>query len=527
MNMNDTQDPALNHDPSHPEPDTFDRAMQRFRLRSGRLQAVRRLVRWSAWWALGWGSVVLVARAGFEAEGQILWLGFAMLPVVWMLAAVAGWRRRPPERAVRALFDRWYARGGLLMWAGEQPLDGAWDDALGTPAAALRSPSEPRPRWRGRRSWGLLLAATTFLTAAFLLPTGWDLEADERPLEIDQQLDALDERIDLLDEEGILDEEEAEGLREDLERVREDASGRDPARAWETLDHLDESTAWAAQEGAEEAMQQGQQLAAAEALAETLESTDAAVALSADALAELSAMSAEAAAAEKLLGDETARALAELLKNGPMNRGDLGRLQAALGEGRQDLREMMERLRQAGLIDLEALKMGERMLGDMNDQDLQEYLDQHGMTAALVYCERPGQGGVSRGPGTADLTPGETREDGVDFQPEVLPPSALANLDDSELLGVMAVDPSAQGSTVSTQAGSALGGAAVGGGSAHTRSLLPRHRRAVRRFFERQPTAEPVTAEPVTEEPVTEETDPRGSGETNPRGSGEPEPEDP
>jgi hypothetical protein len=78
-------------------------------------------------------------------------------------------------------------------------------------------------------------------------------------------------------------------------------------------------------------------------------------------------------------------------------------------------------------------------------------------------------------------------EDGYKFKAEVLPPGALASLKSSSV----GLPGAHQGKTIHPKpddlaSSGALHGAAAGDGSANTEILLPRHRAAVKRYFERK-----------------------------------------
>ena len=77
-----------------------------------------------------------------------------------------------------------------------------------------------------------------------------------------------------------------------------------------------------------------------------------------------------------------------------------------------------------------------------------------------------------------------TSEEGAKYKEQVLPPSDLKQLRDSQIIGVHRADPKADAK--SSQAG-ALRGANAGGGAANAAIVLPQHRGAVERFFDRTP----------------------------------------
>jgi hypothetical protein len=76
--------------------------------------------------------------------------------------------------------------------------------------------------------------------------------------------------------------------------------------------------------------------------------------------------------------------------------------------------------------------------------------------------------------------------DDVAFEEKALPPGAVASLKDSQLQGVSLGDPtSAEPSPES--AGGALDVSTAGRGSARTQVILPEHRKAIQRYFAREP----------------------------------------
>jgi hypothetical protein len=124
------------------------------------------------------------------------------------------------------------------MAAGEAPL-GTWGERL--PAL-----SAPRLRWRGGRSWALLAVAAGFVLLALLLPQSLaDLAGGPR-LEVGREADKLAKKIDVLKEEAVLDPVRAEALKGKLEQVRQEASGKEPVKTLEALDHLESVTGKAA-----------------------------------------------------------------------------------------------------------------------------------------------------------------------------------------------------------------------------------------------------------------------------------------
>ena len=78
-----------------------------------------------------------------------------------------------------------------------------------------------------------------------------------------------------------------------------------------------------------------------------------------------------------------------------------------------------------------------------------------------------------------------TDAEGAKFKEKVLPPASLAALKDSKLVGISTGTPEA-GKGGADGGRGALKGATAGPGAAHTHTILPRHRGAVGRYFERK-----------------------------------------
>ncbi len=474
---------------------TLDTQVRRFRRRVALFSALAMWARGLVLFSFLWGTAVMALRAGFDApRGLLLWGLAGALPIA-AAALVLGLRRRPAAGAVRALLDRHSAGGGLVMAAGEVEL-GGWRDRIGGVTV---------PRLAGRYPWGPLGAGAAFVAAAFLVPVAPAGPLAERPLQIGDEVARLTERVELLEQEGLLAEAEAERFARELESLREEASGEDPAVTWEALDHLQELTDGTAAEVAEAALTEGEQLAAAAAVAEALSEAgdEAGGELMAEAMAELSALTARAAAESRLLEGT----LAAELGAAASDQLDLGRLLDALERGQGSLSDKLDRLHAGGLIDLETLLTAQRSLEGGDLDQLADFLEDNGLEAAGGYCRggrpgtgrpgagqgsRPGRGGVSRGRGDAPMTwKDPSPEEGAKWRPQVLDPSSLAALRQSHLLGLTAADPGQLEPDAPIAAGAGLDPQPGGGGGATTHTLLPRHRGAVRRYFDRDSERDP------------------------------------
>jgi hypothetical protein len=462
-----------------------DDVLARFAAAVRRTLFFKSAVTWLSVWLFAWGAAVLTMRAtGFGAPYALSIAALGGLGCV-IAAAYDARRRRPSLGALRAVIDSESGAGGLVMAADAADI-GDWRER--TPRLTA-----PRVVWRGGRPGGLLaLALAFFLTSAFV-PVRTAPFAAERKLEIAQDVARLDAQVDALRNEGALEPEKAESLRERLNRLNEDASGRDPAKTLEELDQIADSVKRAAERMAESQTRAAERLAQTQALAQALaadaETFDAK--RTAEAMETLAALMEsnvrERAALAKRLSPELRAALA----SGALNRERLQELASALAKESGDIGKSLQRLHKAGLIDGKTLRAGERAGKKADGDGLADFLAKNGSTLSVKEgLERWGSGGVSRGRGDAPLSWNDEPPDmRAKFQEKTLPPAVASALRESQALGVSQAAPQSEG-TAPARAG-ALAGAAAGGGSAATHAILPKHRTAVRKYFERTAAPSP------------------------------------
>jgi hypothetical protein len=435
----------------HPQ----DNAIRRCRRRLALLLVLKYALPLATVWGFVWGTTVLALRAAAGMERKPLLWGLAGLAACLAAAIALARRRMPSATAIRALLDEQSGCGGLLMAGAEREL-GGWRQKMPT----LRL---PRVQWDGRRAAMLLAIAAGFVLLAFLAPQGLaDLTATS-PLEIDREIARLIAQIALLKGESILTPERADMLKDKLAELREHSSGKDPARTLEALDHLRNLAGEAARAAAENHTRRSERLGEAEALAEMLR-------LGADMISPR--LKREMTAQLTGLLDKSGLDVKQLAER--LDPEALTKLAEELRSGKLDLASQVEKMHKAGLIDAELLSKCQRA-GECDSETLRAFLQKN-------------KGKIRRGPGEAPLTwskPGS--EDGYKFKEEVLPPGAISSLKSSPLN----VPGERAGRTVHHKPGGpassgALNEAAAGGGSANTEIILPRHRAAVERYFERK-----------------------------------------
>jgi hypothetical protein len=333
-----------------------------------------------------------------------------------------------------------------------------------------------------------LVIAAGFVLLSFLVPRGLADLRSSSPLEIDQEIGHLLQQIALLKGESILDPKRAEMLAEKLTELREHASGKDPERTLEAVDHMKKVASDLAREAAEACTRQNGRFGEAEALAEALlrnaDLLDSKMTM--QVMSELAALLDKNGADAKQLTKLLDPKLIAALRQQKLDPEQLKKLGEALRRSIEELAQRMEKLHKAGLIDAETLARC-RNAGECDCEGLRAFLrDRSGRVSLDELKSRCKNGSDSRGPGAAPLTwnkPGS--EEDFKFKEEVLPPGALDALKSTPLQEARGGGVIHKKSAETASSG-ALQGATAGSGSANMQIILPRHRAAVERYFDRK-----------------------------------------
>jgi hypothetical protein len=289
---------------------------------------------------------------------------------------------------------------------------------------------------------------------------------------------------------ALLGPKQAEEFARRLSRLKEQASGKEgptvPPQAREALERLTREMAKAGQDAGKDAARRAEQLAKAEALAEALRSTEGKMPPNRlkEAMGDLAARLGQAALESEFLRQQLAPALAKALENGTLDPEMLKKVAEVLREDKAELGKQLGRLQEAGLLDP---KMVEEMAKSFaaDPQRLAAMLKEAGVQASVAELvdKYGGRGGIGdgKGPDRTELTFGQkSSEQGVGFKDVPLPLGSQQAVTE-----VRARPPEAGKPGNETTQSGALGGAAAGGGSANAGVVLPRHRGAVGRYFER------------------------------------------
>jgi hypothetical protein len=310
-------------------------------------------------------------------------------------------------------------------------------------------------------------------------------------LDIEKQKAKLEKQIDVLKEEAILEPQRADDLKSKLDRIRREARGKEPVKTLDALDALKDMVSKTAKEAAESIARKSEGLGRAETLADVLKKRpEMSPKLTAEGMKQLADLANKAAADNELLKQsmEIDKELMDALKAGKLTKEQLEKLKGIFKDVKGDLAKTLAKLAKAELIDPETLAKAEEA-GESDTEGLRAYLKDNGASDELGIevegSEEGGRGGVDRGPGPAAmLWKDPTTEDGFKYKEEALPPAKLKALKDSKTAGLSAGSPQKGAEGGPADAG-ALAGSAAGGGSASTQVVLPRHRGAVERYFDR------------------------------------------
>lgn len=456
-----------------------NRAIRKFRIKMAVMLILRKVLLATTVWGLLWGTVVIVLRAAVGMPRSILLAGGVALILAVGWAVAAGLRQLPSRTGARACLDKHSASGGLIMAAETADL-GNWKNLT----SRVRV---PRLRWSGTVSLGRFAGAVLFVCISFLIPERFVEISRAQPLDVGEEVNQIAAGIDVLKEEEIIELTQADTLEEKLAQIQAEASGEDPVKTWETLDHLTDLLSQESKEAAEDALAATERLTEAETLAEALlnEASDMDKRLLAESMMALTGLVQEAAKENELLASQLPELEGDLSKLSPEQ---LKSIADALRHSKRNLSDRLVNLNNVNLIELDTLKACEK-LGQCNSAGLVAFINENSEKMAVAECVglwcRNALGAINRGPGHVPMTWSEgTPADGAKFKAEILPLSNMTSLEDSEVIGLSSAAPTVEKSGVAPRSGG-LDGAAAGGGSSFTHTVLPRHKGAVKRYFER------------------------------------------
>lgn len=438
-------------------------------------------------------GVIALRLFDVHVAPEPLWLLALVIPLAF--AAVRALRATPGREAFAAHLDRRGRGMGLLLSSIERD-PGTWSDDLGQRLAAARA-ALPRVE-----PLGAVLAVAGSVAAVALLALLPQLDPTSGPRTgeraIASALESAREELELVQELELLAEEEAAALEQRLDDLEQKLTEQE-AVGWSDVDSLVE----AMREASEDAARGHEQVRA--------RSSELATALASRAAEDRDRreLSALAARAQELgmfdgLPDDVRAALEALARRGGASDGQ--RADAAEGSGidvanldAERLRELAEALSDRGKVKLDHAR--DQLAQGVDADALRSLLDQQGEGTGPLgepvpamgdgwdptpgedgEGGLPGRGGLGRGRGDATLDHlGATEVDLTGMRAEKLP-DGIAPPDRWDFAGIGRAEPEVAPERAGPGAAPAEAGG-VGAASAR-RNLAPRHRDAVRRFFQ-------------------------------------------
>ena len=452
----------------------FDRWIDRYvaRIRVG--EFLHRAAETGAAFLFAFGATILTVKLAFPgAWPNVLWAGLGVIPALGLAWWLSGRGRRGRWESVARL-DSALQSGGLLMMLSELPSEhltgDQWTKALPQVEQAWK---HAIPRVRPKRFASFLALPLVFAVGACFVPlregTSGFILRNTVGQQAAQELEAL---LNSIEKEQVLDEEEKQQLKEEIEKIAEETRETPLTHEkWETVDALRERMKVRLESAAMIALQ----------------ASDAAALLSANAGdAELSLERVELL--EKDLGEalqklankgvfkgapeELQEQLARLLKNGKLR----------LPQEGAERQELLDELRE--FLDEENRKLSELREKCSNCKgDGEGEGECEGGQCQANAGNRPGRGGVTRGRGDAELTWGdEADKQGTKFKEVVLPKGMLDQPKD-DIVAIQKTAPNEEAAD-SAPRSARRDDEAAAGQATWNRKLNPRHRNAVRKYFD-------------------------------------------
>lgn len=417
----------------------------------------------------------LLLAVRFGAPHQLLPIGFALTLIAYLASVYRFARRLLPDQArLIAFLDQYNQAGGSLMTAFE----------LGRELPRIEN--LPGLKLSFKPFVGSNLSALLFFTAVFLLPNRWIQQQREFQLDAGKETARLRTKLAVLDEAELAEEAVLKDIEQQIAEIEKLADAEEPVETMTALEHMDQRLTRMAERGYEElekaTRQQEALRTAADRLSQERVSLDQGLFTNAARqMRELTRYASEREAFEKFLEENFSQQLKQPSE-------DLSDLLSQIPEGMRltadDLRNLRRRMREAGMNapGSELMSLSREELEKIIRDLAQGKTEVGALLMAISGDEGESGTGAGRGPGTTDLEfTANTQKDGQ-FK-DLMVNSDVVDPGDDTLIAVTFADPESQ--TTVENHGDALRNSRDGSGGSHNHTILPKHRAAVGRYFER------------------------------------------
>ncbi len=430
------------------------------------------------------GVAVLVLRVGFLISGPVILLTLICLLPGIIQAIILARKNSPSETQLYAFLDRQNSCGGILMTGNELDIS-SWEKHI--PAITI-----PGIKWSNIKKASVFAVVVIFAGISFFIPQKYMVLTSENSLDISDDVKKLQTSVETLSRQDIISEEKTVQLKQKLDQLTHDASGIDPVKTWEALDHISQNIKKEAEQAAASAGRQAEKLSETQMLAKGLSENARQLKKDflSDAMKELSNMTQSLLAENKLLEKNISPDLSKAAKQRSINAEQLKELMNAIKKTKSDLSRSMEELHNSGLIDAKKIGVSKKKK-NKNARGLMQFLSKNSTNVEIsdavpMYFSDPGKGGASRGRADSSMTWTDgSSEDGTSFKEEALPASSMAALKKSRLIGISRGANVVEINRNMTQY-SVLNPVKSNTGQAITHTILPRHKGTVKRYFKRQ-----------------------------------------
>lgn len=461
-----------------PNPDRWiDRC--RSRLRFG--EFLRSAADWLAVYLFVFGAAILLIKLVVpEFWPRAIWLCIGSVPVALAAWSVSG-RRQFGRRDSIALLDSRLEAGGLLMTLSEAP-DSEWEHQLPHLEAKWTA---SLPGLRPVRFVRQISPAMVFVAIACLIPPREvEARAELQSTAGRQAAQHLHELLSELADSEIVNNEERQDLQEEIDKLLNETKDTPLTHAkWETVDALQDRMRLRLEESAGD-------VARLQATLGVLQDAG---------IDEQLRMPPES---QMQLEEEISRTIRKMMQRG------------AFDDAPQSLQKELQQLTKSGQFKMPTKQNDrQKLLGELSRALARESerLSELRSKCEAGQCHNPGNGDRSSGPASsrpgaggspgrggigqggddASLTWGdESSEHGIRFKATVLPPGSPDQVRD-QVVGVSGSAPKVEAGNPGTRQ-SPREATAASGSETWNRSVRPRHRSVVRRYFDEHNEGRPA-----------------------------------
>ncbi|MBN2642751.1 MAG: hypothetical protein JXR78_13950, partial [Victivallales bacterium] len=285
------------------------------------------------------------------------------IPLLWGI--IHGLRAMPGRNGVLALLDSRGHSGGLIA-AMEEIGVGQWK-------AEICTPEIPEITYAFGRKPLIFIIALVFMLSGLFFPCMIDAPRATHNMDISGDVDKLREQIEVLTEEAVITGDEQQNMLAQLENMSRTARGDDPVRTWEALDHLRRSVMENAASAAENALSKSDVLAMLEKVAKSMDaaSCNASPGDLEHAARDMNELIEQLCKSNPGLKDM----LQECNGGKSLASGDMGKLASSCALNKQQLKKMLDKLKQCGALNQGDCGSRSGGQGKSAAQSLKDFLD--------------------------------------------------------------------------------------------------------------------------------------------------------